>query len=829
MANKLDQSPLTPMAERQQFASPRVEINDLSPLAKGLDDRRLITKPKPARAIPFKWYDIYTATIRALQFEQSHGMIFICAVALMASGCLIYFTHPTEPNLRPMVLGLFVLYGLAFLARQYVILKTLCLGVSCIVLGLIMGKVHTTTQDTQLLGSEVNSTITGQIIEFEPLANGRKRLLLEVIHTKKPKLKYLQGRLRLSYRGEENFKPGDIIQGRGRLFPPGGPAKPDGFDFAYSAYFANLAATGIFFGAPKIQTLEIDTPLSLRLEITIQHIRQGLENRIKIALPGNSGNLASALVTGRKAAISDNANEALRATGLAHILSISGLHMALVAGGILFSIRGAFALFPLFSLQKNTKKLSAIVALSGATFYLGVSGAGVATQRSYVMIAIVLIAIMVDRQALTMRNLAIAAATVLMLHPNEILGAGFHMSFAATAALIAAYAAMNKWREQRARAGFQPRQWPFGLNGFRYILIFFGGLALTSLIAGAATGLYSLYHFERFAPYGVVANMAAMPMVTLVIMPSALLAMMLMPFDLDYWAWKLMGVGIEYVVWVAEKITVWTPATGSGIIPLWTMIGGTLALVLLTILKTRLALIALVPAIIAIFSLQQRVLPIGYIHERGDTVGMINHDGNLALNRSRVSSFITDQWQRSLAAHRLQKPNIDKTRDTARLFRDMSLSNNQGIFQCNDATCLFADGDAISLIIARSDQALMDVCRHLKNQKMDGSDSFSIKKTTLIAPEQVIIATKYTTPPLIVFDGVFVPPICNDIKDMISTNQQRASQGSIALKRDSDGNVAQMASLANLERPWHHHRAFSRAARGLDEYKKKLFSNATNK
>lgn len=805
MANKLDQRPNAPTAEQRQFALPRLMPLQPSQLD---DDQTAITAPvKPTRKTFSAGSKLHTVIIRALQFEQSHGTLFIGAVVLVAAGCLIYFTHPTEPNLRPMFLGLLVLYAAAFLARQYQITKTLCLAASCIILGLILGKMQTMMQPTKLLGSEVNSTITGQVIQFEPLANGRKRLLIEVIKTEKPTLKYLNGRLRLSYRGDAEFKPGDIVTGRGRLFPPGGPAKPGGFDFAYRAFFTNLAATGIFFGAPKRQSFQINNPLPLNIEIAIERVRQGLEERIKMALPHNNGNLASALVAGRKAAIADNANEALRATGLAHILSISGLHMALVAGGILFSMRGVLALFPLFSLHKNTKKLSAMVALGGATLYLGISGAGIATQRSYVMIAIILIAIMVDRQALTMRNLAIAAAVILLLHPHEILGAGFHMSFAATAALIAAYGAMSKWRERRARAGYQPAELPLWLHGLRYVLLFFGGLALTSLIAGAATSLYSLYHFERFAPYGVIANMAAMPMVTLVIMPAALLAMVLMPFDLDFWAWKLMGKGIDYVMWVAEQITVWTPATGSGMIPFWAIIGGTLALACMTMFKTRLALLAIIPAMIAIVSLQQRILPVGYIHERGDTVGMINQNGDLALNRSRVSNFITDQWQRSLAAHNIVKPDIDKNRNIAELFSISELAENHGRFLCNADMCLFATAAPTKLMIARSAQALRAICLQLTDEQMSRGVSFVSGKSR---PEALS--------PIIVFDGVKIPSECKYWATSISTNQQRAIGGSITLEQNSDGSIGRITSLANLQRPWHQHRAFSRAARGMEKY-----------
>lgn len=165
-----------------------------------------------------------------------------------------------------------------------------------------------------------------------------------------------------------------------------------------------------------------------------------VSERIQEVIAGEDGNVAAALIAGARGGISEETNKDLRKAGLAHILSISGLHMALAAGVVMLALRSLFALFPGFSMRHPVKKYAAFLSLLSCTFYLAMSGADVAAQRSYVMIAVMLCALFVDRATISMRNLAIAAIAMIALSPHEILGPSFQISFSATAALIAAYA-----------------------------------------------------------------------------------------------------------------------------------------------------------------------------------------------------------------------------------------------------------------------------------------------------------------------------------------------------------------------------------------------------
>ena len=264
-------------------------------------------------------------------------------------------------------------------------------------------------------------------------------------------------------------------------------------------------------------------------------------------------------------------------SSLAHVLSISGYHMAVVAGVVFFVLRAVFALFPSLARGRPIKKWAAFAALCAAAFYLVLSGSEVATQRAFIMTAIVLIGVMADRPALTLRTLAIAALVVLIVAPQSVVHPSFQMSFAATLALIAAYERGLPWRVNAdSSLGARAALW-----GWREVI----GLMLVSLVAGLATTPYAAYHFHRIAPYGVFANLLAMPIVSLWVMPAGLLALVAMPFGLDGPLWRLMGEGIDWIIAVALWVAQLPGAVGRmaafGVGPLLLGTGGLVVLCLL--------------------------------------------------------------------------------------------------------------------------------------------------------------------------------------------------------------------------------------------------------
>lgn len=256
--------------------------------------------------------------------------------------------------------------------------------------------------------------------------------------------------------------------------------------------------------------------------------------------------------------------------------------MAVVAGVVFFAVRALLALIPVLTVTFAIKKWSAVAALCAAAFYLLLSGAEVATQRSFFMTAVVLIAIMVDRRAVTFRTLAVAAMIVLAMAPEALVHPSFQMSFAATLGLVAL-----------VQIGM-PKLFAAPDNSATARVALWGGreftmLLLASLVAGLATTPYAAFHFHRIAPYGVLANLFAMPVVSAVVMPAGLLGLAAMPFGFDGFFWWLMGAGIDWMIVVARWVAALPGAVGRmaafGLAPL---ILASLGLIVMGLLRTPL-------------------------------------------------------------------------------------------------------------------------------------------------------------------------------------------------------------------------------------------------
>ena len=218
-----------------------------------------------------------------------------------------------------------------------------------------------------------------------------------------------------------------------RLQPPLAPLRPGSYDFGRDMYFAGIGASGFVTGAIKTVEPPVAGGLSLRYAAFMQGLRDAIDARIRNVLDGDQRAIATALLTGRRDAISAPVNDAMFISGLGHVLSISGYHMAVVAGVVFFAVRALLALIPALTVGFPIKKWSAAAALGAAAFYLLLSGAEVATQRSFFMTAVVLIAVMVDRRAVTFRTLAVAAMIVLALAPEALVHPSFQILGASSA------------------------------------------------------------------------------------------------------------------------------------------------------------------------------------------------------------------------------------------------------------------------------------------------------------------------------------------------------------------------------------------------------------
>lgn len=350
-----------------------------------------------------------------------------------------------------------------------------------------------------------------------------------------------------------------------------------------------------------------------------------------------SRGIAAALLTGDRSGIGDGALQAMRDSGLAHLLAISGLHVGLVAG-ILFAVaRASLALIGPVAVRYNVKKWAAVAALLGALAYVLLAGVSVPTQRAYLMTALVLIAVLLDRTSLSFRLVAVAATVVLLLAPESLLSPSFQMSFAAAMALIAIYEAL--------RGGLM--RWASGQTFAMRPTLYLGGVLLTTLVAGFATGPYAMFHFNRIADYGLLANLLAVPITGLWVMPFGLLALALIPFGAEELALVPMGLGIDAVLWIAEKVAALpgavtlVPATSGTVLGIIT-----LGLLWLCIWRRRWRFLGLVPIAAGLALVMVARGPDILIEGEARLMAARDETGTLWLSSRQRARFAGESWLR---------------------------------------------------------------------------------------------------------------------------------------------------------------------------------------
>jgi competence protein ComEC len=473
--------------------------------------------------------------------DAQRGRWALWLAPLLLSGTLLYFALPEEPPIWLGAAGLIAALVSSWMLRASWPLAPALIGAAALAAGFSAAQLRTESAGTPILERPLGPVpVEGRVVEIAPLPEAGGRVLLEDLSIARLAPEETPVRVRLRIAADlDGIRPGDRITVLAELLAPPGPAAPGAFDYQRQAWFEGIGAVGFAYGG--IRAHEPGPPSSGWSEFW-RDLRHEATRRILAALPGPDGAIAAALMTGHQGAIPADAIQAMRDSGLAHLLSISGLHIGLIAGVLLFGLRAGIALAPWLALRIPGKKVAAVAALFGTAAYVLLAGAPVPTQRAFLMTAIVMLAVIADRSALTMRLVAWAAAAVVLIRPEAVLGASFQMSFAAVTALIAAHEALAA----RGRTGPATI-----LSRIGRMLV---GVALTSLVAGAATAPFAAYHFHRLADYGVLANMAAVPITGFWVMPLAVLAFALMPFGLEAMALVPMGWGIEAILAVARWV-----------------------------------------------------------------------------------------------------------------------------------------------------------------------------------------------------------------------------------------------------------------------------------
>ncbi|VDC50223.1 ComE operon protein 3 [Brevundimonas mediterranea] len=464
------------------------------------------------------------------------------APVAFGGGGAIYFALRSEPALWPLLLGAIVSGAGWMAARRRGWARRLTwplMMLACLSGGLAAAKIRTEMVAAPIAPALGEATvIEAWVVDVDSPGQRGARIVVAPVWIRGLAPDQTPVRLRATVRGDPP-RPGEAVRLFAILNPPPAPASPGAYDFGRNAFFQGMG--GIAFALGETRRLDLPSaPWRLRLEMAVNSARYALAERIVARLGERTGGIAAAMTTSHETWISQEDMDVMRDSGLAHILSVSGLHMAIVGGFVFFAARLGVAAWPWLALRVPGKKVAALAGLTAVGAYLVVSGAPPPAERAAITASIAFLAILLDRQAVTMHGLAVAAFVVLAIQPEAIVTPGFQMSFAATAALVAL---VEVW-PQRMREISAP--WPI-VAAQR-----FGGwltaAVAASVVAGLATGPFAMQHFNRTAMYGLLANLGTAPVADFVLMPALALGAALEPLGLGGPFLSVAGWGVDLML-----------------------------------------------------------------------------------------------------------------------------------------------------------------------------------------------------------------------------------------------------------------------------------------
>jgi competence protein ComEC len=585
-------------------------------------------------------YAVLAAALTRITAAQE-GRFFLWSPVLLAAGIALYFALPIEPPMLVFILAAAAMVFLAAIAWRWnggVAAKIVCV----LIAGFLLAKARTELVAAPAIPASTGKvTMMGTIEEIDRKGPRSAAMTMKIASLEGEGIIVTPERIRLTASMADALPPpGTMIKASGRLFPLPTPSLPGGYDHGRTLWFDGIGATARAFG--KVEVLGTDASWSYWLSAHLHSLREAMGARIRAVLPKGDSGFAEALITGERGTIPKAINDSLQVSGLAHILSISGLHMSLVAGGVFWLIRALLALSPALAIRHPIKKWAAIGGLITGFAYMLLAGTSVATQRSYVMIAIMFIAVLIDRPALSMRNLAIAGLIVLIIAPEAALTASLQMSFMAVIGLLAFHDVWSRWL---TRTEGMPDSW--GSRALR-----FGGhailaMACTTLAAGLMSSIPAAHHFGRLAPYSLLANLLALPVVSILVMPMALLAVLLMPFGLEALPLLAMNAGLDLIVAISDWVG--TLPAASGQLPALPAVAAILLAaggVSLCLFRGSLRFIVVPLGLAGVATAAMADRPALLIERTARNVAIVNDEGHLVPALSRRGRFAVEQWLR---------------------------------------------------------------------------------------------------------------------------------------------------------------------------------------
>lgn len=616
--------------------------------------------------------------------EQERERVFLWLPVVFGAGIACYFCLPFEPSLWLPAVTIELLIFAAYICRHQPEKLQLLGWLAVFVLGFTDIQIRAYHLSREPLPTEEQTIyLRGYVASSGYNYRGKRYLILSDMQNFEGEP--IAGKIRLTPLNlREKINTGDCVETVAVIRPLMMPNMRHSYQFNRRQYFEGLKATG-FTDVSVTQTdcsnmgvsRDIFSPLAAKL-------RDKVVNRIYQTLPPETAGITAAIVAGERGKISQAQTKDYRDSGLAHFLSISGLHMGMIAGLMFLLIRRGLTYIPALALKHDTKKIAAAVAIVMSLIYLIISGGQISAQRAFIMTALVLLGVLVGRKAISMRMIAFAALIILIFEPQVLISAGFQMSFAAVIMLVAFY---EKYAVKVQNFWSVDKQDGWLARAVKTVVFYLVGIVVADFVASMATLPFAIYHFNRVSLYTSVANLAAGPIIGLWIMPAVLVSLLLMPLGLDKYALLLTGEGIDKV----NNITHWVsgldnasyqvaamPTWGLGLI----VIGG----LWLALWQTRwrhFGWLGVVIGFLSIFCVRD---PDVLVDAKAKTFAVKAEDGTMLILPNRGNYFTKRMWSERLA----QRPLTEDEKQTLRqIYKGRTVAPKLVDLHCDDEQCTY--------------------------------------------------------------------------------------------------------------------------------------------
>lgn len=477
-------------------------------------------------------------------------------------------------------------------------------------------------------------TVEGFVLDVVSASAERPRVLLAPTWIRGLPPEATPARVRVILR-DGIVGPGQAIRVLALVNPPPPPASPGSYDFARDAWFDRVGGSGLSLGPASVVHLA-PAPLHMRIGMRINAARWSLARRLVERMGPRTGGFAAALVTGHQAWLSEPDIQAMRDAGLAHILSISGIHMAIVGGFLFAGVRLLIAAWPWAALRLPGKKVAALAALAAVLVYLLVSGQPPPAQRAAITAGVAFVAVLMDRRALTLHSLAVAALVVLAIQPEAVTQPGFQMSFAATAALLAMAEAWPRASREIAA--------PAAIVAVQRLRTWLAAGFMVSFVAGLATGPFAIQHFNRITLWGLPANLATEALSSLVILPALALGSVGLLFGGGDGLLGVADWGIEAMTGLARIFAGWPGAVATvASAPAWALPVSFLGVLFVGLWRGRLRWLGL-PLVAAVALVPRPPTPTAWVAAEGANAAIVADRATTPLRTSQA--FAYELWSR---------------------------------------------------------------------------------------------------------------------------------------------------------------------------------------